>query len=252
MRRAHLIAFVLLSLQAAAVEAGTVTVAVASNFARPAAAIARAFEAETGHEVRMTLASTGKLYAQIENGAPFDVLLAADAERPRLLEASGRGIAESRFTYAIGALTLWSRDEALAGMDCRAQLSDLGSRHLAIANPLTAPYGVAAQQFLRDADLWPDVEDRLVFGENIAQTLHFVATGNASLGLIASAQALDARLPPATCEWSVPQGTHAPLEQQAILLKRAADNEAAVMFVSFLQGPIAVEIVREHGYATSP
>ncbi len=231
--------------------AGEVTVAVASNFARPAAVIASAFEADSRHTVRMTMASTGKLYAQIESGAPFDVLLAADTERPRLLGESGTGVDGSRFTYAIGSLTLWSRDETLASADCLLQLSDLGKRRLAIANPLTAPYGVAARQFLESANLWPVVEGRLVYGENIAQTLHFVASGNASLGLIARAQALDARLPEPTCSWPVPAESHAPLEQQAILLRRAATNDAASSFMHFLRGPVAAEIIREHGYATS-
>ena len=232
--------------------AGEVTVAVASNFARPAAAIASVFAADFGHEVRMTTASTGKLYAQIENGAPFDVLLAADTERPRRLVESGSGVGESRFTYAIGGLTLWSRDDALAGADCRATLASLNSRRLAIANPLTAPYGIAARQFLQGADLWSVVEERIVYGENIAQTLHFVATGNASLGLIARSQALDARLPTPTCSWSVPTSAHDPLEQQAILLQRAVDNAAAINFMRFLRGPVAAEIISAHGYTTSP
>ena len=252
MLQRHSIAVSLVALLVSDVGAETVTVAVASNFLRPAEDIVATFEAASGHEVTLTTASTGKLYAQIENGAPYDVLLAADAERPRRLAASGSGIGESRFTYAIGGLTLWSRDKALAGEDCLAQLADLKSKRLAIANPLTAPYGVAAQQFLQGAELWPEVEERLVFGENIAQTLHFVASGNASLGLIARSQAMDARLPPATCSWPVPTNTHEPLEQQAILLQRAANNVAATSFMRFLQGAVAAEIISAHGYMTSP
>lgn len=238
-------------LLAAPTHAGVLTVAVASNFARPAHEIAKRFEAVSDHTVRLTTASTGKLYAQIVNGAPFDVLLAADAERPRLLEESGVAVAGSRFTYAVGALTLWSRDEELAGTDCREQLTRLGSKRLAIANPLTAPYGVASREFLEHERLWSIAKPQLVFGENISQTLHFVATGNASLGLIARSQALDARLPEPTCQWSVPESMHAALEQQLVLLQRAADNDAAIDFIAFLQGPVARKIIVEHGYRVS-
>ncbi|MDH3805413.1 MAG: molybdate ABC transporter substrate-binding protein, partial [Gammaproteobacteria bacterium] len=226
----------------------SITVAVASNFARPAHEIAERFEEASGHSVRVTTASTGKLYAQIVNGAPFDVLLAADEERPRLLEESGLGIKGTRFTYAIGALTLWSRDDELAGKDCMEQLTKLGTKRLAIANPWTAPYGVAAKQFLVGAGLWSIVKLRLVFGENISQTLHFVASGNASLGLIARSQALDERLPASTCEWPVPASMHEPLEQQAILLQRALPNESATGFVDFLRGPVARQIISDRGY----
>lgn len=229
-------------------DAETITVAVASNFAQPAREIAERFEESSGHSVRVTTASTGKLYAQIVNGAPFDVLLAADQERPRLLEESGLGVEGTRSTYAVGALTLWSRDEGLDGKDCMEQLTKLGSKRLAIANPLTAPYGVAAKQFLVGAGLWSVVEPQLVFGENISQTLHFVASGNASLGLIARSQALDARLPAATCQWPVPASMHEPLEQQAILLLRALSSEAATGFVGFLHGPVARQIISDHGY----
>ncbi len=233
---------------AAPAHAEVLTVAVASNFARPAHEIAQRFEAVSDHTVRLTTASTGKLYAQIVNGAPFDILLAADAERPRLLEESGSAVAGSRFTYAVGALTLWSRDEELAGTDCREQLTRLGSKRLAIANPLTAPYGVASREFLEREGLWSIAKPQLVFGENISQTLHFVASGNASLGLIARSQALDARLPEPTCRWPVPESMHTPLEQQAVLLQRAANNPSATDFIVFLRSPVARKIIGDHGY----
>ena len=241
--------FCLFCMTAINVNAEPVTVAVASNFTRVVEDIVASFEAESGQIVQITTASTGKLYAHISNGAPFDVFLAADVERPRLLEAAGRGVEGSRFTYAIGQLVLWSRDPALAGTDCRSRLMNLGSNRLAIANPDTAPYGVAAREMLTELGLWSRVETQLVRGENIAQTLHFVASGNASLGLIARAQALDARLPPATCSWPVPANLHSPILQQAILLKRAAGNESAAAFLEFLRGPTARAIVARHGYA---
>ena len=248
MRRLRFSIFFLFATIAEVAGAETVTVAVASNFARPAQEIAERFEEWSGHSVRVTTASTGKLYAQIVNGAPFDVLLAADKERPRLLEESGLGIEGTRFTYAVGALTLWSRDADLDGKDCKEQLTKLGAKRLAIANPLTAPYGVAAKQFLVGAGLWSIVEPQLVFGENISQALHFVASGNASLGLISRSQALDARLPAATCQWPVPASMHEPLEQQVILLQRALSDEAATGFIGFLHGSIASQIISDHGY----
>jgi molybdate transport system substrate-binding protein len=230
----------------AAAAAEPLTIAVASNFARPAAAIAERFEKETGRPVRLTTGSTGQLYAQIVHGAPFDVFLAADAERPRRLEASGQGVAGTRFSYAAGSLVLWSRDPELAGRDCRAALDALGNKRLAIANPDTAPYGLAARQFLEAAGLWDAVSPRIVYGENIAQTLHFVVSGNASLGLIAGSEAADPRLPAPTCRWDVPQSSHEPIVQQAILLRSSAPG--AKQFMDFLRGPDAKAIIRGYGY----
>jgi molybdate transport system substrate-binding protein len=224
------------------------TLAVASNFAMPAQELAARFEEASGNPVRITTASTGKLYAQIENGAPFDVLLAADKQRPQLLEDSGLGVRGSRFTYAVGALVLWSHDPALIDEDCKSQLETLENRRLAIANPQTAPYGDAAIQFLQAAELLKAVQSHLVYGENIAQTLHFVVSGNASLGLIARSQAVDPRLPDATCSWPVPVSMHRMLEQQAVQLLHAAENEVAADFLGFLRGPVARQIISEYGY----
>ena len=227
-------------------KADSLTLAVASNFREPAEAIASKFTAATGHDVRISSASTGKLYAQIVNGAPFDVLLAADSERPRLLEEAGFAAEGSRITYAIGGLVLWSRDPANAGADCQALLDNLGDNRLSIANPLTAPYGIAAKQFLVNTGRWQRVASQLVYGENIAQALHFVASGNASLGLIAASQAIDERLPEATCRWEVPSTSHEPIEQQAIVVN--ASNAAAIAFAEFLVSPAGQAIVIEAGY----
>ena len=225
-----------------------VTVAVASNFTTTLHNLVTRFEAESGQSVRISSASTGVLYAQITNGAPFDVLLAADAERPRLLEADGHGVSGSRFTYAIGSLVLWSRNPALTGVNCRAQLENLGQQRLAIANPDTAPYGAAARDSLMGLDLWEHVQAQLVVGRNIAQTLQFVASGNASLGFIAGNQMLDKRLPEATCSWPVPPELHNAIEQQAILLQRAADNSVAADFLSFLRNAAGRTIIERNGY----
>ena len=225
--------------------AETLTVAVASNFIRPAEELAARFTAASGYEVRISSASTGQLFAQIRNGAPYGVFLAADAKRPTRLEESGIGVKGTRFTYALGRLVLWSADAALTDVDCREQLDNLESLRLAIANPLTAPYGVAAMQFLMRADIWNDAQDNLVYGENIAQTLQFVATRNANLGLIAASQASDERLPTASCRWAVPDSMHEPIEQQALLIR---DDEAARAFLEFMRGPEGTEIIRAHGY----
>ncbi len=247
-RRPSLILTVALLLPILAASQERVTVAVASNFARTATEIADRFTAETGHQVRISAASTGKLYAQIINGAPYDILLAADVERPRLLEEAELGVKGTRFAYAFGTLVLWSRDPGVAAAGCRAQLLHLDKKHLAIANPETAPYGVAAREFLLDAGLWERVRPRLVMGENILQTLHFVASGNASLGLIARSQTSNPVLPSPTCEWVVPTHTYSPLEQQAILLQRAADNKAANEFLNYVRGPAGREQITGHGY----
>ncbi len=227
------------------------TVAVASNFSQPARALAEKFEATSGQPVRVTTASTGKLYAQIVNGAPFDVLFAADMDRPLLLEESELGVKGTRFTYAVGRLVLWSGESSMAGADCEHALANLGKRRLAIANPLTAPYGAAAKEYLEAAGLWQSVEPQLVYGENIAQTLHFVVSGGANFGLIARSQAMDKRLPDAACSWLIPQDMHAPLEQQAILLRRGEKNRTAAEFLSFITGPVGRQIIEEHGYSVA-
>jgi molybdate transport system substrate-binding protein len=228
--------------------ADEVSVAVASNFRLPAEEIATAFHAATGHEAQISSASTGMLYAQISNGAPFDVFLAADAERPRLLEEAALGIPGTRRTYALGELSLWSASPALAETACRAVLDNPGEIRIAIANPAIAPYGLAAKQFLERSGLWARVEPRLVYGENIAQTLQFVATGNAQLGFVARAQLADPRLPPASCRWDVPNEMHAPIEQQSIALLRGAGNPAVQAFLDFLQSAAAADIIMAFGY----
>jgi len=223
-------------------------VAVASNFVRPAEALAARFGERSGQAPRISPGSTGKLYAQITNGAPYAVLLAADVERPELLEQSPFGVAGTRFTYATGGLVLWSADPELAGTDCRAQLDDLDGRHLAIANPLTAPYGAAAMSFLERARLRDKVAANLVYGENVAQVMHFVVSGNASLGLVARAQLSDDRLAETACRWDVPQDAHDPVEQQAILLRAGADLAAAGAFLDFLRSEEGRAIIRSFGY----
>jgi molybdate transport system substrate-binding protein len=221
-----------------------VTVAVASNFASTARDISAQFSQESGFRVRITTASTGKLYAQIVNGAPFDILLAADAARPLRLETGGAGVRGTRFTYALGALVLWSRQAD----DCCEALQRADGGRIAIANPETAPYGAAAKSFLQQSGLWDSIGDRLVVGENISQTLQFAASGNAELGFIARAQLRTPSLPPASCSWPVPETMHAAIEQQAILLQRGAGTQGAEAFLRFLRGEAGRAIILRHGY----
>jgi len=238
----------LMGLTALQASADSLLIAVASNFTETAQEIATEFRVASGHNVRISGASTGKLFVQIQNGAPFDILLAADSVRPARLEASGNGVSNSRFTYAIGQLVLWSRNPAINRSDCQKHLRHLGSDRVAIANPDTAPYGGAARQTLIQLELWDRVRPRLVIGENIAQTLQFIASGNASLGFVAKSQLRNARLPEASCSWDVSPDLHDPIEQQAILLERAANDPTARAFLKFLRSDPGRAIIARNGY----
>jgi molybdate transport system substrate-binding protein len=221
--------------------AAEVKVAVAANFTAPMKVIAQQFATDTGHRAIVSYGSTGKLYAQILNGAPFDIFLAADQDRPALIEHKGLG--QSRFTYATGQLVLWSSDPGL--LDGNAEsLRSLGIARLAIANPKTAPYGNGALQIIKALQLTESVEHKLVRGDNIAQTYQFVMTGNAQAGFVAMSQvAGDAT----GSRWIPPQSMYDPLHQDAVLLQPG--NTAAGAFIAFLQGETAKETIRRYGYA---
>ncbi|KPV39782.1 hypothetical protein AN478_11155 [Thiohalorhabdus denitrificans] len=226
--------------------AAEVRVAVASNFTAAIKALEPRFEEATGHDLRISTGSTGKLYAQIRNGAPFDAFLAADARRPRLLEEKGAAVTGSRFTYAVGRLVLWSPDpDRVRG---KTTLAAGDFRHLAMANPRTAPYGLAARQALRSLDLWKDLRPRVVRGENIAQAHQYAASGAAELGLVALAQVSGPEAPGEGSRWVVSGDLHEPIRQQAVLLEQGARNAAARAFLDFLQGPEAREILADFGY----
>jgi molybdate transport system substrate-binding protein len=242
--RLTFVSIALLAFQAAG--ADTITVAVASNFRITAEAISAQFSDETGHEVRISSGSTGKLHAQLLHGAPFDIFLAADAQSPGLIEASELGVDGSRFTYAIGYLVLWSAVDERA--ECFSALDELGDAHLAIANPDAAPYGRAAKEYLVKAGFWEQIAANLVYGENVAQALHFAATGNARYALIAKAQAIDPRLPATGCSWTIPADSYSPIEQQAVLLQRARDSSVAVEYLQFLQSTESRDTIRQLGY----
>lgn len=244
-----LLAGVVLCVSTAAGAAETV-VAVAANFRPVAEVLARDFGATTAHTVRITSGSTGKLYAQIVSGAPFDVFLSADARTPALLEEAGFGVAGSRFTYAHGRLALFVRDPALLGDDLRDTLRQAGIRRIAIANPALAPYGQAAQEVL-DAIGGPGAfADRIVTGENVAQAFAFVATGNADAGFVALSNVLQAAGEHDGDWLEVPSGRHAPIRQDAVLLRHGAGNPAAIAFLEFLAGGAARERIAASGYGT--
>lgn len=227
--------------------AGEALVAVAANFAEPMAALEAAFEEDSGHKLTVSAGSTGKLYAQIAGGAPFDIFLAADAAHPARLEAEGRAVAGSRFTYAVGRLALWSADPALIGDDGAAVLREAKFRRLAIANPDLAPYGAAAMQILAALGLDETLRPRIVTGENIGQAYAMIASGNAELGFVALSQIAGA--PAKGSRWAPPDGLYAPIRQDAALLKRAADNEAALAFLAYLKTDAARAVMERYGYA---
>ncbi len=225
-----------------------VRVAVASNFHSTLKEIALHFEQATSHTVLMSAGSSGKFYAQITHGAPFDIFFSADVTRPQMLEKDGLIVTGSRFTYARGRLTLWSLDPTLLKEDGPTVLMNRRFKHLAIANPKTAPYGAAAQQTLAKLGLWNTLEKWIVQGENISQTFHFVFSENAQLGFVARAQVLDPKIKSIGSHWDIPEALHEPLRQQAVLLTHGQDNEAAISFLNYVKGSEARMIIERFGY----
>ncbi|MCC2955906.1 molybdate ABC transporter substrate-binding protein [Massilia sp. IC2-477] len=230
-------------------QAGEVQVAVAANFAAPMQKLASMFEAETGHKAVVSVGSTGKFYAQVKHGAPFDVLLAADDETPARLEREGRGT--GRFTYAIGRLVLWSRQAGV--VDAQGGVLRTGRfERLAVADPKLAPYGAAAYELLGRLGLLDALRPRLVHGENIAQAYQFAATGNAQLGFVAMSQVYaDGKLKEGSA-WVVPAAMHAPIRQDAILLDKGRNSAAASALVQYLKGDKARALIRSYAYDLPP
>lgn len=242
--RAFAVGVLLLSQWAQAAEA---TVAVAANFAEPIKAIAAVLEKSTGHTLRISLGPTGGLYTQIMNGAPFDVFLAADTERPEMLEKEVLTQAGTRFTYAIGKLVLWSsREGRIDGQGTVLRSTDLGK--VAIANPKTAPYGAAAVAAMEKMGLHATLQPRLVQGESIGQTFNFVKTGNADVGFVAMAQVLSGGRLKEGSMWVVPQDLYPPIRQDAVVLKRGESNEAAQALIRLLKSPNIKDLIRSYGY----
>jgi molybdate transport system substrate-binding protein len=247
-RRLHLLGLALfgamVAFAPAAALAAQTQVAVAANFAEPAKEIAAAFKAASGHTAILSFGSSGQFYAQISHGAPFEVFLSADAERPLKAEREGLAAPRTRFTYAVGRLVLYSTTAGLVD-GAGAVLAGGRFNKLAIADPASAPYGAAAVQTLRKLRVYDAVKPRIVTGSSIAQAYQFVATGAAELGFVALSQVIGE---PGGSRWIVPAADHAPIEQQAILLKTGQDNPAARAFLAFLKGPAAAAIIRTYGY----
>ena len=220
-----------------------IRIAVAANFVVVLEDLATRFESTSEHEVLLSSGSTGGHYAQIRNGAPFEAFFGADVARPALLEQEGRIVPGSRFTYALGRIALWSASVGYVDGDKVLEHGDF--RFLAIANPELAPYGAAAREVLMGLGLWEGLQDRLVQGQDIGQTLSFVHTRAAELGFVAYSQLRNPEAPVDGSYWLVPESMHAPIEQQAVLLK---DVQAAREFLEFVQSAEGAEMIRSYGY----
>lgn len=232
-------------LAAAVVRADETNVAVAANFTTAAKEIAAAFAADSGHKAVLSFGSTGKLYTQIANGAPFQVFLAADTARPEKAEAKGLAVPGTRFAYATGKIVLFSADPALVDGGGNVLGEPDAYEKLAIANPKTAPYGAAAVAAMTKLGIFAKVKDRIVQGDSIAQTYQFVVTGNAQLGFVALSQVINNDT---GSKWVVPGDLYAPIRQDAVLLKTGADSAAAKAFLDYLKGHKARAIIRSYGY----
>ncbi len=232
---------------ATSAQAAEVSVAVAANFTAPMQKIAAAFEQDTGHKAILAFGSTGKFYAQIKNGAPFQVLLSADDETPARLEREGLGVSGTRFTYAIGRLVLWSRQPGL--VDDKGEVLRTGKfERIALADPKLAPYGAAAVEVLNGLGLMSSLAPKFVQGENIGQTYQFVATGNAELGFVALSQVFAEGKLTQGSAWMIPAGLHAPIRQDAVVLSPGKDNAAAAALMAYLRNDRARAIIRSFGY----
>ena len=242
LRRAVLALVALLS--APAIAADT-TVAVAANFTDPAKEIAAAFHKATGDTATLSFGASGQFYTQITQGAPFEIFLSADAERPEKAEADGLAVPGSRFTYATGKLVLFSTDQTM--VDGRGAVLRVGAfNKIAIADPSAAPYGLAAIQTMQALGVLPRLQPKIVKGSSITQAYQFVSTGAAELGFVALSQVVKTS---GGSRWIVPEKLHAPIAQQAVLLKTGADNPAAKAFLTFLRSRPALAIIKRYGYA---
>jgi molybdate transport system substrate-binding protein len=241
-----LLSLVFVSLAVTPALAEQTLVAVAANFVPPFREVSMEFEKATGHTVQVASGASGAFFTQIKNGAPFDVFFSADNERPKLLEEEGLGVKGSRFTYAIGRLVLWSPDPNLVkGEDT---LRSEKFKHLAIANPKTAPYGVAAMQAMQKLGVWESLQPRIVMGESLGQTMGFIESGNAELGFLALSQVLDPKIKGKGGRWDVPNDLHEPIQQDVVLLTKGKDNPAAKALMEFMGKPQATAIIERYGY----
>lgn len=225
--------------------AGEAAIAVAANFTAPAKELAGLYQAGSGHTVLLSFGASGQFFAQISQGAPFDAFLSADNERTQKAVQDGLAVPGSEFTYAIGKLVLWSADPGLVDNNGLVLKKDSFAK-LAIANPKLAPYGAAAVETLKALGLYAAVENKIVMGENIGQTYQFVSTENADIGFVAYSQVVGQN---GGSLWIVPEKLHAPILQNAVLLKHGEANVAAKGFIAFLKGLQAAAIIRRYGYS---
>ncbi|TAN70981.1 MAG: molybdate ABC transporter substrate-binding protein [Methylobacter sp.] len=227
--------------------AATVLVAVASNFTKPMTEIAAEFEKATGHSAKLAFGSSGKFVSQMENGAPFEVFLSADDEKPLKLEQAGLSVTGTRFTYALGKLVLWSA--ASGYVDDQGKILTTGTfKHIALADPKLAPYGAAAVDVLKGLNLQDRLTPLFVLGENIAQTYQFISTGNAELGFVALSQVIENGKIATGSGWIIPADRHAPIRQDAVLLSTGAENPAASALLDYLKSAPALAIIEKYGY----
>ena len=244
--------------------AATTLVAVASDFTKPMTEIAAAFEKTTGHTAKLSFGSSGKAFAQIQSGAPFEVYLSASEKYPLELEKSGFAVIDSHFIYAIGRLVLWSATPGY--VDAQGEILKTGNfKHIALADPSHAPYGVVAEEVMKSLGVLDKLRPLFVMGENISQTFQFVSTGNAELGFVGLAQVIDVNSGKASAPahapylrpvgkigsgsgWVIPDNLHSPFRQMAVLLKTGAENPAALALVDFLKSPTVSAIIEKYGF----
>jgi molybdate transport system substrate-binding protein len=226
--------------------ADTLNIAVASNFASTMRSLANDFQNKTGHKLLISSASTGKLYSQINHGAPFDVFLAADEKRPDILITEGKASPENAHTYALGKLVLMSNIKHKN--TCHDVLQSSALKRFAIANPKTAPYGFAAQQVLEKLGQWKNLQSKLVMGENIAQTLQFVSTTNAEAGFVAKSMLSQNTSIKSSCTWDVPSEYYSPIKQKMVILSSTTDKQASQAFLKYMQSDAATKIIKTSGY----
>lgn len=238
----------LIALAPLSVLADELKVAVAANFINTIETLAKNFEKQSGHTVKLTSGATGKFYTQIKNGAPFDIFFAADQKTPAKLEAEGDTKAGSRFTYAQGRLSMWIPN-ATAGTDAVDYLKQGNFKHLAIANPKAAPYGAAAEEVLTKLELLDALKPKMVMGENIGQTYQFVATGNAEAGFIPHSYTVDAKHVSKGSYWLVPQSFYTPLDQDVVIMNQAANNKVAQQFIDYIRSAEGKKIIESNGYS---
>lgn len=244
------IAMVAVALTTPIAKAATVKLAVATNFTDAMKQIATAFEQDTGHQSKVSYASSGKLFAQIQHGAPYDVFLSADTDKPVQLAQKQLAIGSSRFTYAQGQLVLWAPGLSLVTSNIQSTLSEAKFAHFAIANAKLAPYGVAAMETLKTMGVYQTLKPKLVQGENIGQTYQYIHSRNAQMGFVAYAQLIKTGHHKGDDYWIVDNQWHAPIEQTAILLTQAKNSDAAKAFMRYLQSPKAKAIIKAFGYNT--